>query len=42
MVAGGEETMGLLRRAGEGGAVGVRRRYYFLSQGLRIGNLIIL
>lgn len=39
MVGGGEETLALLRRAS---AVGVRRRYYFLSQGVRIGNLIVL
>jgi hypothetical protein len=39
MVGGGQRTMELLRRA-EG--VGVRRRYYFRSQGVRIGNLIVL
>lgn len=39
MVGGGEETMELLKRAK---SVGVRRRYYFLSQGVRIGNLIVL
>lgn len=39
MVGGGEEMMGLLRRAN---GVGVRRRYYFRSQGVRIGNLIVL
>ncbi|KAI4615775.1 hypothetical protein J4E80_006192 [Alternaria sp. BMP 0032] len=39
MVGGGEETMALLRRAT---GVGVRRRYYFRSQGVKIGNLIVL
>ncbi|KAF2801661.1 seven-hairpin glycosidase [Mytilinidion resinicola] len=39
MVGGGERTLALLRRAK---GVGVRRRYYFLSQGVRIGNLIVL
>lgn len=39
MVSGGDQTMNLLRRAG---AVGVRRKYYFLSQGVRIRNLIVL
>lgn len=39
MVAGGDETIERLRRAT---GVGVRRRYYFLSQGMRIGNLIVL
>jgi hypothetical protein len=39
MVNGGEETMELLRRAS---GVGVRRRYYFRSQGVKIGNLIVL
>ncbi|KAK7186760.1 hypothetical protein DPSP01_001109 [Paraphaeosphaeria sporulosa] len=39
MVGGGDETMAALQRAT---AVGVRRRYYFLSQGLRISNLIVL
>ncbi|KAJ4299522.1 hypothetical protein N0V90_004767 [Kalmusia sp. IMI 367209] len=39
MVGGGDETMASLRRAA---AVGVRRRYYFLSQGVRINNLIVL
>ena len=39
MVSGGEETMALLRRAT---AIGVRRKYYFLSQGVRINNLIVL
>jgi len=45
MVAGGEETLGLLRRAGEkggGGGVGVRRRWVYMSQGVRIGNLIVV
>ncbi|KAF2186700.1 glycoside hydrolase family 47 protein [Zopfia rhizophila CBS 207.26] len=39
MVGGGDETVALLKRAK---GVGVRRRYYFLSQGVRIGNLIVL
>ncbi|KAF2029488.1 hypothetical protein EK21DRAFT_67516 [Setomelanomma holmii] len=39
MIAGGDEAVGMLRRAR---GVGVRRRYYFLSQGVRIGNLIVL
>lgn len=39
MVDGGPATIALLRRAA---AVGVRRRYYFKTQGLRIGNLIVL
>jgi hypothetical protein len=39
MVSGGEETLGLLRRAS---GVGVRRRWYFRSQGVRIRNLIVL
>jgi hypothetical protein len=39
MVGGGDATIALLSQA-EG--VGVRRRYYFLSQGVRIGNLIVL
>lgn len=39
MVSGGDEAMASLRRAT---AVGVRRRYYFLSQGVRINNLIVL
>ncbi|CAO2649766.1 Nn.00g010580.m01.CDS01 [Neocucurbitaria sp. VM-36] len=39
MVSGGEHTMTLLRRAT---AVGVRRRYYFRSQGVKIGNLIVV
>lgn len=39
MVGGGEETMTLLKRAK---GVGVRRRWYFKSQGVRIGNLIVL
>jgi len=39
MVSGGDETLALLRKAG---AVGVRRRYYFLSQGVKISNLIVL
>ena len=39
MVGGGEETMALLRRAS---ALGVRRRWFFKTQGVRIGNLIVL
>lgn len=39
MVGGGEETMAALRKAK---GVGVRRKYYFLSQGVRIANLIVL
>jgi hypothetical protein len=39
MVRGGDETIALLRRAN---GVGVRRRYYFRSQGVRIENLIVL
>ncbi|KAF2002059.1 glycoside hydrolase family 47 protein [Amniculicola lignicola CBS 123094] len=39
MASGGEDTVELLRRAR---GVGVRRRYYFLSQGVRISNLIVL
>ena len=39
MVGGGDETMALLRRAK---GVGVRRRWFFSSQGIRIGNLIVL
>jgi hypothetical protein len=39
MVSGGDETVALLKRAD---GVGVRRRYYFLSQGVRIANLIVL
>lgn len=39
MVGGGDETMEALRKAT---AVGVRRRYYFLSQGVKINNLIVL
>lgn len=39
MISGGEETMALLRRAN---GIGVRRRYYFLSQGVKISNLIVL
>lgn len=39
MVSGGDETIALLRRAT---AIGVRRRYYFSSQGVRINNLIVL
>jgi hypothetical protein len=39
MISGGEEGVSLLKRAK---GVGVRRRYYFQSQGVRIGNLIVL
>ncbi|KAF2138324.1 glycoside hydrolase family 47 protein [Aplosporella prunicola CBS 121167] len=39
MVSGGEETWALLRR---GAGVGARRRWWFESQGLRIGNLIVV
>lgn len=39
MVSGGDETIASLRRAT---GIGVRRRYYFLSQGVRINNLIVL
>ncbi|KAF2465284.1 seven-hairpin glycosidase [Lindgomyces ingoldianus] len=39
MVGGGHETMDLLKRAK---GVQTRRRYYFLSQGVRIANLIVL
>jgi hypothetical protein len=39
MISGGEEGVRLLQRAN---GVGVRRRYYFQSQGVRIGNLIVL
>ncbi|KAL6702797.1 hypothetical protein ACN47E_000933 [Coniothyrium glycines] len=39
MVGGGEETLDLLRRAS---GVGVRRKYHFRSQGVKIGNLIVL
>ncbi|KAF2093699.1 seven-hairpin glycosidase, partial [Rhizodiscina lignyota] len=39
MVSGGQETMEVLRRAR---GVGIRRRLWFLTQGVRIGNLIVL
>ncbi|KAH7066238.1 glycosyl hydrolase family 47-domain-containing protein [Paraphoma chrysanthemicola] len=39
MIAGGDEAMSMLKRAK---GVAVRRRYYFLSQGVRIRNLIVL
>ncbi|KAJ4401634.1 hypothetical protein N0V91_007806 [Didymella pomorum] len=39
MVDGGQDTIGKLRKAS---GVGVRRRYYFRTQGVRIGNLIVL
>jgi hypothetical protein len=39
MVSGGDKTMDLLKRAR---GVGVRRRYYIMCQGVRIGNLVVL
>ena len=39
MVGGGQATMDKLKRAS---GVGMRRRYYFSSQGVKIGNLIVL
>ncbi|KAH7347055.1 glycosyl hydrolase family 47-domain-containing protein [Pyrenochaeta sp. MPI-SDFR-AT-0127] len=39
MASGGEGTMQLLKRAN---GLGIRRRYYFRSQGVKIGNLIVL
>lgn len=39
MMSGGEEAIDLLKRAK---GVGVRRRYWFESQGVKIGNLIVL
>jgi hypothetical protein len=39
MISGGEEAVELLKRAK---SVGVRRRYHFLTQGVKIGNLIVL
>ncbi|KAF2726785.1 seven-hairpin glycosidase [Polyplosphaeria fusca] len=39
MVSGGDETIEMLKRAS---GIGVRRRYYFLSQGIKISNLIVL
>jgi hypothetical protein len=39
MIYGGEETMALLQSAK---GVAVRRRWWFESQGLRIGNLIVV
>ena len=39
MVDGGDDTMDKLRRAN---GISVRRRYYFKTQGVRIGNLIVL
>ncbi|KAF1810760.1 hypothetical protein P152DRAFT_82293 [Eremomyces bilateralis CBS 781.70] len=39
MVSGGEATWEMLRRSK---GVGVRRRWHFESQGLRIGNLVVL
>jgi hypothetical protein len=39
MVSGGDETISMLKRAA---GISVRRRYYFLSQGVKIGNLIVL
>ncbi|KAH7406474.1 glycosyl hydrolase family 47-domain-containing protein [Phaeosphaeria sp. MPI-PUGE-AT-0046c] len=39
MISGGDEAIDLLRRAK---GVGIRRRYWFESQGVKIGNLIVL
>lgn len=39
MVGGGHATVDMLKRAS---GVGVRRRYFFRSQGVKIGNLIVL
>ncbi|RMZ68549.1 mannosyl-oligosaccharide alpha-12-mannosidase [Pyrenophora seminiperda CCB06] len=39
MVGGGQETVDKLKRAT---GLGLSRRYYFRSQGVRIGNLIVL
>jgi hypothetical protein len=39
MVGGGDDTIRMLKRAS---GVGIRRRYYFRSQGVKIGNLIVL
>jgi hypothetical protein len=39
MIGGGDRAMALLRRAK---GVGVRRRWWFESQGVRIGNLIVV
>ncbi|KAF2755518.1 hypothetical protein EJ05DRAFT_478511 [Pseudovirgaria hyperparasitica] len=39
MVGGGEETM---TRFGRAQGVGVRRRFHYASQGLRIANLVVL
>jgi hypothetical protein len=39
MISGGEEVVQLFKRAK---GFGVRRRYHFQSQGVRIGNLIVL
>lgn len=39
MISGGQEAIDLLKRAR---GVGVRRRYWFESQGVKIGNLIVL
>ncbi|CAI6334790.1 unnamed protein product [Periconia digitata] len=39
MVGGGDETLGLLRKCK---GLGVRRKYHFSSQGVRISNLIVL
>ncbi|KAH8723826.1 glycosyl hydrolase family 47-domain-containing protein [Phaeosphaeriaceae sp. PMI808] len=39
MIGGGEESVALLRRAS---GVGVRRRWFFMSSGVRIENLIVL
>jgi hypothetical protein len=39
MINGGDDGVETLKRAK---GIGVRRRYYFMSQGVRIGNLIVL
>ncbi|KNG48954.1 glycoside hydrolase family 47 protein [Stemphylium lycopersici] len=39
MVGGGHTTLDMLKRAS---GVGLRRRYHFRSQGVKIGNLIVL
>jgi hypothetical protein len=39
MVGGGHATLDMLKRAS---GVGLRRRYHFRSQGVKIGNLIVL
>jgi hypothetical protein len=44
MVGGGRETMVMFERVrdGSGGGAGVRRRYYFKSQGIKIANLVVI